>query len=300
MAKKWNLIVDVARCDNCRLCFLAVKDEYVGNDFPGYSAAQPAHGHHWLDIRRKERGTYPVVQARFMPVMCNHCDDAPCMKAARDGAVRKRPDGIVIIDPEKSKGQRQIVDACPYGAVSWNEERQIPQAWTFDAHLLDAGWTKTRAEQACPMSVFRTVSVEDEEMRRIQAEERLEVREPARGAKPRVYYKNLHVITKCFVAATVVHHVRGVEECAAGVEVVLERDGRALARAVTDTFGEFTIDGLEPDSGGYELKLRGPSGRLSVPFDVSAESRYLGVLTLEAGGSGEWASADAAHAVGAR
>ena len=35
MANKWNLIVDVALCDNCRLCFLAVKDEYVGNDFPG-------------------------------------------------------------------------------------------------------------------------------------------------------------------------------------------------------------------------------------------------------------------------
>ena len=45
MTKKWNLIVDVARCDNCRLCFLAVKDEYIGNDFPGVSAAQPPQGH---------------------------------------------------------------------------------------------------------------------------------------------------------------------------------------------------------------------------------------------------------------
>jgi Fe-S-cluster-containing dehydrogenase component len=74
------------------------------------------------------------------------------MKAATDGAVRKRPDGIVIIDPVKSKGQKQIVDACPYGAVTWNEEKQIPQAWPFDAHLLDHGWTRTRAEQACPMA----------------------------------------------------------------------------------------------------------------------------------------------------
>ena len=136
---KWNLIVDVGRCDNCRLCFLAVKDEYIGNDFPGVSAAQPVLGHNWLDIKRKERGTYPLVQARFLPVMCNHCDNAPCIKAARDGAVRKREDGIVIIDPEKSKGQKQIVESCPYGAISWNEEKQIPQAWPFDAHLLDEG-----------------------------------------------------------------------------------------------------------------------------------------------------------------
>jgi len=86
MAKKWNLIVDIERCDNCRSCYIAVKDEHAGNDFPGYAAAQPAQGHHWLDIRRKERGAYPLVEANFQPVMCKHCDDAPCMKAARDGA----------------------------------------------------------------------------------------------------------------------------------------------------------------------------------------------------------------------
>jgi Fe-S-cluster-containing dehydrogenase component len=273
----------VARCDNCRLCFLAVKDEYVGNDFPGTSASQPAQGQNWLDIRRKERGAYPLVQAHFMPVMCNHCDEAPCLKAAGEGAVRKRPDGIVIIDPEKSKGQRQIVDACPYGAISWNEEKQIPQAWPFDAHLLDGGWTRTRAEQACPMNVFRTVRVEDDEMRRIRAEERLEVLEPERGTKPRVYYKNLHLITRCFVGGTIVHQSKGVEECAAGVEVVLEQDGREVGKTTTDTFGEFVIDGMEPRSGGYRLWAAGPLGRFSTQFDLAGESRYLGVMTLAAG-----------------
>jgi len=282
MAKKWNLIVDVARCDNCRVCFLAVKDEYIGNDFPGYSAAQPAQGHNWLDIRRKERGTYPLVEARFMPVTCNHCDDAPCMSAARGEAVRKRPDGIVIIDPEKSKGQKQIVAACPYGAICWNEDKQIPQKWTFDAHLLDEGWKKTRAEQACPNSVYRTIQVEDEEMRRIQAEEGLEVLKPECGTKPRIYYKNLHVMTKCFVGATVVKHVEGVEECAAGVEVVLSKDGRELGRATTDTFGEFRIDKLEPNSRGYQLEATTSAGRFSIEFDLGDESRYLGVVTCAA------------------
>jgi Fe-S-cluster-containing dehydrogenase component len=282
MASKWNLIVDVARCDNCRVCFLAVKDEYVGNDFLGYSAAQPAQGHNWLDIRRKERGAYPLVEARFMPVMCNHCDDAPCLKAARDGAVRKRPDGIVLIDPEKSRGQRQIVDACPYGAVSWNEERQIPQAWPFDAHLLDSGWTRTRGEQACPAGVFRTIKAEDEEMRRIQADERLEVLEPALGTRPRVYYKNLHLVTECFVGGTVVTQAGGIEECAAGAEVVLSKDGREIGRATTDAFGEFKIDRLEPNSAGYLLEASAPAGRCSTRFDLGDESRYLGVLTLAA------------------
>ena len=282
MARQWNLIVDVARCDNCRLCFLAVKDEYIGNDFPGYSAAQPVQGHRWLDIRRKERGTYPLVEARFIPVMCNHCDNAPCIEAARDGAVRKRPDGIVIIDPEKSKGQKQIVAACPYGAISWNDDEQIPQAWTFDAHLLDEGWTRTRAEQACPMSVFRTIRVEDGEMRQIQADEGLEVLEPELGTRPRIYYKNLHLMTKCFVGGTVVSHVAGIEECADAAEVVLKQDGREVGRATTDSFGEFKIDKLEPNSSGYLLEVTGSSGRFSTQFALGDESRYLGVMKLAA------------------
>lgn len=280
MAGKWNLIVDVARCDNCRLCFLAVKDEYIGNDFPGISAAQPAQGHNWLDVRRRERGSYPLVEARFMPVMCNHCDAAPCIEAARDGAAYKRPDGIVIIDPLKSKGQKQIVGACPYGAISWNEEKQIPQAWPFDAQLLDQGWTRTRGEQACPNRVFRTLKVEDEEMERIAAEEGLEVSRPELGTRPRVWYGNLHLMTKCFVGGTVVRHVAGVEQCAAGVEVVLRQGGHEVGRATTDPFGEFKIDRLEPASGGYRLEATDSSGRCSIEFDLGEESRYLGVLTL--------------------
>ncbi len=280
MAKKWNLIVDVERCDNCRVCFLAVKDEYIGNDFPGYSAAQPAQGHNWLEIERKERGVYPLVDAHFMPVMCNHCDDAPCMKAARDGAVTKRPDGVVIIDPVKSKGQKQIVAACPYGAISWNEEKQIPQAWTFDAHLLDQGWTQTRGQQACPTSVFRTIKVEDAEMQRMQAEEGLEVLKPELATRPRVYYKNLHLMTQCFVGGSVVEDRGGIEECAAGATVVLQQNGREIGRTTTDTFGEFKIDRLAPGSGPYQIEVSGAAGRVAMQFDIGAESRYLGVMRL--------------------
>ena len=281
MTKKWNMIVDVERCNNCRSCFLAVKDEHAGNEFPGYAASQPAMGANWLNIVRKERGAYPVVDAHFMPVMCNHCDDAPCMKVARDGAVRKRDDGIVIIDPVKSKGQKQIVDACPYGTISWNEEQQIPQHWIFDAHLLDTGWTKTRAEQACSMEVFRSVKVDDEEMRRIREQEGLEVLRPELGTKPRVYYKNLHLMTKCLVGGSVSADIEGVDECVSDADVVLKQHGREIARVTTDIFGEWRIDRLEPNSGAYEVEVSGAAGRCSMQFELGNESRYLGVMKLE-------------------
>ncbi len=284
MAGKWNMIVDVSRCDNCRNCFLATKDEHIGNDFPGYAASQPEHGHSWVDIQRKERGSYPIVEAHFMPVMCNHCDDAPCMKAAKDGAISKRPDGIVIIDPEKSKGQKAIVDACPYGAVYWNEEKQIPQAWIFDAHLLDQGWTQTRAEQSCPTGVFRSVKVEDQEMQRIQEEEGLEVLQPELETKPRVYYKNLHLMTQCFVAGSVVVNVEGVEECAEDAEVILKQNDSEVARVTTDIFGEFKIDKLEKKSGPYRLEVNSDSsGSISMEFDLGDESLYLGTFELAVG-----------------
>ena len=281
MARKWNMIVDISRCMNCRNCFLATKDEHIGNEFPGYAASQPPNGHSWVDIRRKERGSYPIVEANFMPVMCNHCDDAPCMKAAKDGAISKRADGIVIIDPEKSKGQKAIVDACPYGAVYWNDEKQIPQAWIFDAHLLDDGWTQTRAEQSCPTSVLRSVKVEDQEMQRIKEQEGLEVLQPELGTKPRVYYKNLHLMAQCFVGGSVAANVEGVEECAEGAEVILKQNGREIARATTDIFGEFKIDKLEKNSGKYELEVNSDSsGSISLEFDLGDDSLYLGVMTL--------------------
>ena len=147
---KWNLIVDVARCENCHNCTLAAKDEHVGNDFPGYAAPQTVHGEGWIKIQRKVRGATSMVDVAYLPTMCNHCDNAPCLRAGGDGAIHKRKDGIVIIDPEKAKGRRDLVDACPYGAIAWNEEAQLPQIWIFDAHLLDQGWKEPRCAQVCP------------------------------------------------------------------------------------------------------------------------------------------------------
>lgn len=253
--KKWNLIVDVAECTNCNLCTLATQDEYVGNEWPGVAAEMPRHGHRWIDIQRKERGQPPLVDVAFLPVMCQHCDDAPCMKAAKDGAVTKRADGIVIIDPVKAKGQKQIVDACPFGAVHWNEERQLPQAWPFDAHLLDAGWAEPRAATACPTGAIRALKVEDGEMASIRAREGLEELKPEVGAKPRVWYRNLYRFTKCFIAGSVAATIKGKAECVAGAKVTLRHGATVVAETETDAYGDFRFDRLDPGSGGYTLAV---------------------------------------------
>ena len=119
--------IDVAKCSGCYNCQLACKEEHCTNEWLPIAAKQPMTGQFWLQVEEHVQGTKPKVKIHYIPVLCNHCSDPVCMKAAKDGAVYKREDGLVIIDPEKAKGQKEIAEACPYGAVFWNEELQIPQ-----------------------------------------------------------------------------------------------------------------------------------------------------------------------------
>lgn len=252
---KWNLIIDVAKCEDCNNCFLSCKDEFSENDFSGYSAAQPKHGHRWMNIMRKERGTCPAIDVAYLPTPCMHCDNAPCIKQAKEEAVYKRDDGIVIIDPEKSKGQKDIVDACPYGVIWWNEESNIPQKCTFCAHLLDSGWKEPRCVQACPTGALRVIQAGDVEMQKIAESENLEFLHREFNTKPRVYYKNLYRYLKCFVGGSVAFAREGVADCAEGARVTLLKDSDKIDETVTDNYGDFKFDGLEEESGRYMLEI---------------------------------------------
>jgi Fe-S-cluster-containing dehydrogenase component len=246
--KKWNMVIDLVLCHDCNDCFLADKDEFVGNDFPPYSAGQPWHGHRWMNIERAERGQYPIVQTSYLPKPCQHCDDAPCLTA--DGAVYKRDDGLVIIDPAKAKGRKEILASCPYDVIYWNEEAQLPQKCTGCAHLLDQGWTDTRCSQVCPTGAIKLVLAEDAEMAEVTASEGLQAFRADLGTKPRVYYKNLHRWTKAFVAANVVS--KTTDENVEGASAVVELDGQKAGEAKTNNYGDFVVDRLEP---GKEYKL---------------------------------------------
>lgn len=277
---KWNMVIDVALCENCNNCFLATKDEHVGNEFPGYSAPQPLHGHRWIDIKRKVRGSGAMVDAAHVPTMCNHCDNAPCLKAGGD-AVTKRSDGVVLIDPRKAKGRKDLVAACPYGAIWWNEELQIPQHWTFDAHLLDQGWKMPRGAHACPTGAMRAVKASDDEMARRAKDEGLEVMNPELNTKPRVWYKNLHRYSKCFVGGSVVAMIDGVKECVAGAKVELRNGASTFGARESDAFGDFKFDSIDPNSGAYTLTISHPKhGGAKIDVNVAADSICAGDITL--------------------
>lgn len=278
--KKWNLIIDVAKCENCNNCMLTTKDEHVGNNFPGYAAPAPRHGNFWIKVLRRVRGDGAMVDAAYRPSTCNHCDNAPCIAAAKDGSIYKRQDGIVIIDPVKAKGRKDLVESCPYHAISWNDELGLPQKWIFDAHLLDQGWTRPRCVQSCPTGAMQVEHVEDAEMKEIATREQLEVLRPDLKTNPRVYYKNLYRYNKCFLGGTVVAEVAGILECVEGARISLRQQGKEVQNARSDCFGDFKFDRLEPGSGPYDVEITHPEfGTTSARADL-AESVYLGTIAL--------------------
>jgi Fe-S-cluster-containing dehydrogenase component len=273
--KKWNMVVDVALCHDCNNCFLACKDEYVGNDFPPYSAPQPWSGHRWMNIDRKERGQYPMVQVAYLPQPCMHCDNAPCLTT--DGAVYKRDDGVVIIDPVKAKGRKEILDSCPYGVIYWNDESSLPQKCTGCAHLIADGWTETRCSQVCPTGALKLVLAEDAEIAAKAAAEGLEPYQANLGTAPRVWYKNLHRWTKSFLGGTLAS--KESDDCVEGATVELSADGHKVAEATSNNYGDFIFDGLVP--GKYELIISAAGYQpLAKSVDLE-ESLSLGVYFLE-------------------
>ncbi len=276
--KKWNLVIDVALCNDCNCCFMADKDEFTGNDWPPFSKAQPWEGHRWISIERKELGQFPQIQVVHRPTPCMHCDNAPCMDAAPDGAIYKRPDGLVIIDPEKAAGHPEIVDTCPYGVIYWNEEEKLAQKCTGCAHLIDEGWTQTRCSQVCSTGALEFVLADDAEMDAMVKAEGLEAYRADLGTKPRVYFKNLHMWTKAFVAGSAVFE--DTSECAEGVTVAATRSGSAAGGCVTNNFGDFRIEKLEP--GQYSLVMTA-SGYKSVTMEVTVapESTTVAPIFLQ-------------------
>jgi tetrathionate reductase subunit B len=233
-------VIDVGICNGCYCCQIACKDEHVGNEFI--------------------RGTVPKVKMHYIPVLCMHCDEAPCLPACPiEGAIYRRDDGLVIIDPVKCTGCKSCVDSCPYGVIYFNEDLNIAQKCTGCAHLLDNGWKEPRCVDACPTEALKFG--EESELKALIS--KAEVLHPEYQAKPRVYYLN---IPKKFIGGTVYDPVE--KEVIIGATCTLSSNGQKLT-ATTDGFGDFWFEGLEV--GKYSLKIEA-KGFTAKTFDsISTE-----------------------------
>ncbi|MBI4321929.1 MAG: 4Fe-4S dicluster domain-containing protein [Chloroflexi bacterium] len=98
-----GMVIDLKRCIGCHACTMACKAE---NGTP--------RGVFFTRVLDKEEGTYPNLKKAFIPVICNHCVNAPCERVCPTGATSKRADGIVLVDHSVCVGCRACYVACPY------------------------------------------------------------------------------------------------------------------------------------------------------------------------------------------
>ncbi len=100
---RWGMVIDLKRCVGCNSCTVACMQE---NTTP--------RGVMFTKVLNQEIGKYPNVTRRYVPVICNHCEDAPCVKVCPTGATYQREDGIVMVDDDKCFGCGACAAACPY------------------------------------------------------------------------------------------------------------------------------------------------------------------------------------------
>ncbi|MCC7461761.1 MAG: carboxypeptidase regulatory-like domain-containing protein [Gammaproteobacteria bacterium] len=233
---KYGMVIDVERCVGCYACWIACFDEHAGIDHAPVAAAQPESGHRWMDIKVREQGVYPKLKVTFQPLPCLMCEDAPCMKVDANGAVTRRPDGIVLIDAEKARGQKQLVRSCPYGVIYWNEVLNTAQKCTFCAHLLDEGWKLPRCVEACPTQALVFGDLEDGSsgVAARMAEPAIEELRPDWENRTLARYIAL---PKRIVVGEIVLGDKP-QEPAPGVAVTL-RHGADVRTTATDSYGDF-------------------------------------------------------------
>ncbi len=211
----WGMVIDLQKCIGCYSCQIACKQEHF---------LPP--GVFWNRVIIGEIGYYPAVTKQIYPVLCNHCQEAACVKACPTRATTRREDGIVVVDADKCVGCRYCLIACPYQQRSYyaddKKEYYPGQGLTeyeaigrelyplekgtvikcnFCAERIDAGLEKgltpgvdREATPACVITcptqarVFGDLDDPDSEVNRLIKERRGAPLHPEYGTEPSVYY----------------------------------------------------------------------------------------------------------------
>jgi Fe-S-cluster-containing dehydrogenase component len=126
MSKRYGFIIDQERCIGCDCCTVACEKEN-----------EPKKG--FIQVVRNQEGNFPDLNITYLPHLCNHCENPPCVAGCPSDALKKRDDGIVIYEESECEKCFTCVDACPYGEIHYYSHEDLLEKCDLCAHLIDQG-----------------------------------------------------------------------------------------------------------------------------------------------------------------
>lgn len=222
-APQWAMAIDLDRCTGCAACVVACDAE---NNIPTAGPDQAAQGRakSWIRIDRYYEGEFPDIKVRFRPVLCQHCDDAPCEPVCPVYATYQNAEGLNVQVNSRCIGTRYCANNCPYTVrfFNWESPRWDPpldlqlnpdvsirpagvvEKCTFCAHKIKRAKLDADAEdrdladgdvqpacvQSCPAEAMAFGDMSDPKSRvsKMIASGRSEQLLSDLGTKPRVHY----------------------------------------------------------------------------------------------------------------
>ena len=197
--------IQVDKCIGCGRCAEACKEE---NDVP----REPFYFRTWVEryvidndgevtvespeggIRGFQAGEEDgdALRAFFIPKLCNHCDNPPCVQVCPVGATFITEDGVILVDSDYCIGCRYCIQACPYGARYLDPRSKTADKCTFCYHRITKGLLPACVE-VCPTQarVFGELGARSSPLHRMKRMNSLQVLKPSLNTEPKVFYSDL-------------------------------------------------------------------------------------------------------------
>ena len=202
--REWAYVIDINKCIGCGSCVRACKQEnnvpatvfrtwverYVINDEGVYVDSPNGALEGFNEVNEEIRKN--LKTAFFVPKMCNHCAEPPCVQACPVGATFKSPEGFVLNDETHCLGCAYCVQACPYGARFINPEKHVSDKCTWCYHRVQNGKLPACVE-VCPNKarLFGDLKDPESEVAKIFEEDKWLVLKPFMETDPYCFYIGL-------------------------------------------------------------------------------------------------------------